>query len=43
MKNYTVPEMFIETYELEDAILSSTSLRATNETLNGYKSWQEEL
>ena len=27
MKNYTMPEMMIETYELEDAILSSTSTR----------------
>ena len=45
MKNYTIPEMMIETYELEDTILSSTSprLEAKNETLSGFHAWQEEL
>ena len=45
MKKYINPEMMIETYELEDAILSSTStkLEARNETLTGFRGWQEEL
>ena len=45
MKKYIIPEMIIETYELEDAILSSTSpkLETRNETLTGFSGWQEEL
>ena len=43
MKKYIIPEMMIETYELEDAILSSTRLEAKNETLTGFRGWQEEL
>ena len=43
MKKYLIPEIVVEIYELEDAILSSTKLEAKNETLTGFRGWQEEL